>query len=598
MSLPIVTMAVAREPDLVAVRQRARQIAEHLGFDTQDQTRIATAVSEIVRNALVYAGAGQVEFSVQSNPRLQMLWIDVQDRGPGISNADEILQGRYVSPTGMGLGIIGSRRLMDQFRIDTKPGEGTTVRLGKLVPAWRPAITAADIARLTAAFARQGKPSAMEELQQQNHELVRALDELRRRQDELARLNAELEDTNRGVVALYAELDEKADSLRRADDMKSRFLSNMSHEFRTPLNSIRALSQLLLDRADGDLTAEQEMQVSLVRRAADDLTELVNDLLDLAKVEAGKTVVRPGEVEVGRLFGALRGMLRPLLSNDAVALVFDDPVDLPILVTDESKVSQILRNFISNALKFTDAGEVRVSARRGPEDVAGGTVIFSVTDTGIGIAPEDQERIFQEFSQVESPVQKRVRGTGLGLPLSKRLAHLLGAAITVQSTPAIGSTFSLTLPVVYREAAEAVTTAPPAMRSTAPTRTKRRVLLVDDDDASRYMARKWLVDAGYELFEEPGGTGVHEAARTHVPDVIVLDLVMPDTSGFEVLQELAGDTVTQGIPVVIYTSVSEPPARERLGAQVIEVVSKNQSPAAGAAALRGAVARATQFVSM
>ncbi len=164
-----------------------------------------------------------------------------------------------------------------------------------------------------------------EELQQQNQELLRALSDLREaRQDELQRLNRELEDTNRGVVALYAELDEKADHLRRADDMKSKFLSNMSHEFRTPLNSIRALSRLLIDRTDGELNEEQAKQVGFIAKAADDLTELVNDLLDLAKIEAGKTEVRPVEFSVANLFSALRGMLRPLLVSEEVRLVFED----------------------------------------------------------------------------------------------------------------------------------------------------------------------------------------------------------------------------------------------------------------------------------
>src|SRR4029453_8340264 len=149
--------------------------------------------------------------------------------------------------------------------------------------------------------------------------------------------------------------------------MKSRFLSNMSHEFRTPLNSILAISKLLQDRTDGELTAEQERQVGFVRKAAEDLAELVNDLLDLAKVEAGKTVVRPVEFEVENLFGALRGMLRPLLVTDTVRLVFDDAKDLPEMYSDEAKISQILRNFISNALKFTERGEIRVNARMAPE---------------------------------------------------------------------------------------------------------------------------------------------------------------------------------------------------------------------------------------
>ena len=160
-------------------------------------------------------------------------------------------------------------------------------------------------------------------MQHQNQELLGALEEIRTRQADLTRLNRELEDTNRGVVALYAELDEKADHLRRADELKSRFLSNMSHEFRSPLNSILALSGLLLGRTDGELTAEQAQQVGYVRRAAQDLLELVNDLLDLAKVEAGKVEVKPVEFEAANLFAALRGMLRPLLLNQSVDLIFE-----------------------------------------------------------------------------------------------------------------------------------------------------------------------------------------------------------------------------------------------------------------------------------
>jgi signal transduction histidine kinase len=595
MTFPIVTLAVQREHDVVSVRQRARHLAELVGFDPQDQTRIATAVSEIARNALIYGRGGRVEFGIGGDHRPQTFTVAVSDDGPGIEHPDEILQGRYVSSTGMGLGIVGSRRLMDQFRIDSAPGRGTTVHMSKLLPARGGPLAAADVRRLTEKLGNRAPRTALDELQQQNHELVRALEELRRRQEELARLNAELEDTNRGVVALYAELDERADSLRRADEMKSRFLSNMSHEFRTPLNSIRALSQILLDNTDGDLAGEQQIQVSLIQRAAEDLSELVNDLLDLAKVEAGKTVIRPGECDILRLFGALRGMLKPLLPGEAVSLTFEAAEGLPTLFTDESKVSQILRNFISNALKFTERGHVRVSARRGPDE----TIVFEVADTGIGIANADQDRIFQEFSQIDSPVQNRVRGTGLGLPLSRKLAHLLGGSITLVSEPGVGSTFSLILPITFRDSsAETVTSAPATMRSAAPARTKRRVLVVDDDDAARYLVRKWLAEANYEVIEESTGLGALAAARNQAPDAIVLDLVMPDASGFEVLQQLADEPATQNIPIVIHTSMIEPPARERLGERVVEVVSKNQTAAAGASGLREAVARATQLVRM
>src|SRR3989475_7732074 len=209
----------------------------------------------------------------------------------------------------------------------------------------------------------------------------------------------------------------------------------MSHEFRTPLNSIQALTRLLLEHSDGHLASEQTRQVEFIRKAAQDLTELVNDLLDLAKVEAGKIVVRPIEFEVANLFGALRGMLRPLLVNESVALVFEDTSSVPTLFQDEGKVSQILRNFISNALKFTERGEVRVPATVVDDGMA---VAFSVADTGIGIAAEDQERIFHQFGQLENPLQRKVRGTGLGLPLTKKLVEILGGRLALVSEPGVG----------------------------------------------------------------------------------------------------------------------------------------------------------------
>jgi PAS domain S-box-containing protein len=273
-----------------------------------------------------------------------------------------------------------------------------------------------------------------------------ANERLRRRQQELERLNRELEDINRGMVTLYAELDEKAKELRQADEMKTRFLSNISHEFRTPLNSIFALSSLLIDRVDGELTAEQEKQVGFIRKAADSLLELVNDLLDLAKVRAGKIDVRVAEFNAVNLFSALRGMLRSLLVNEAVTLVFEDPEGLPTLSTDEGKVSQILRNFISNALKFTERGEVRVTARY---DEDSGAVTFSVSDTGVGIAREDQEKIFEEFIQLANAPHSQIKGTGLGLPLCRKLAELLGGRIDLESEVGAGSKFSLTVPARY-----------------------------------------------------------------------------------------------------------------------------------------------------
>src|SRR6202020_1080113 len=183
-----------------------------------------------------------------------------------------------------------------------------------------------------------------DEVERQNQELLKTLSELREELDQLAELFRELEDTKRGVVALYAELDQNADDLRGVSNLKTSFLSNLSHEFRTPLNSITSLCHLLINRSDGDLSPDQEKQVNFIQRSAAELTELVNDLLDLAKVEAGKTDIKQKHFEVQDLFGALRGMLRPLLTGNSLELIFDADENLPPLYTDEGKVSQILRN--------------------------------------------------------------------------------------------------------------------------------------------------------------------------------------------------------------------------------------------------------------
>lgn len=267
--------------------------------------------------------------------------------------------------------------------------------------------------------------------------------ELAARDADIDALRTELDETNKGVVALYAELDDKAAQLRDANDLKSRFLSYMSHEFRTPLSSMTSMTGILLSRLDGPLTDEQQKQVEFIRASTRELTEMVNDLLDLAKVEAGRITISPEWFEMVDLFAALRGMFKPIVATSSVTLIFDEPEDPIKLYTDDKKVSQILRNFISNALKFTPVGEVRVSARLLDAE----RVEFAVTDTGIGIAAEHLPNLFGEFMQLDVRLQKRLRGTGLGLALARKFATLLGGTVAVESEPGKGSRFSVTLPV-------------------------------------------------------------------------------------------------------------------------------------------------------
>jgi signal transduction histidine kinase len=281
------------------------------------------------------------------------------------------------------------------------------------------------------------------ELGESHRQLVRDVQARRRAEAELA-------ETNRGILALYAELEDKAEALRRAGELKTRFLSQMSHEFRTPINAIVSLSRLLLEDGEYGLGPEQRTEVTFIRQSAQTLSDLVDDLLDLARIEAGKTAVRTGEFAVADLFAALRGMLRPLLGPAPVDLVFEEPAGIRPLRTDQAKVAQVLRNFIANALKFTERGEVRVSAAMADE----ATVVFSVADTGIGIAEEDQPRVFDEYTQLENPLQPRLKGSGLGLSLSRQLAAVLGGEVSLTSRPGVGSTFRLRLPLEYAGPAE------------------------------------------------------------------------------------------------------------------------------------------------
>jgi signal transduction histidine kinase/ActR/RegA family two-component response regulator len=571
MRWPVLTVTIKYEHDVVAARQRARQIAGLLGFDAQDQSRIATAVSEIARNAFNYADGGRVEFQVDSGDESQTLLIEVKDQGPGIAELESVLQGQYRSATGMGLGIVGARRLMDVCEISSSRGNGTRILMKKNLPKRAPFVTTERVRELAGQLASERPQSPLEEVQQQNGELLRLLEELRRRQDDLERLNRELEETNLGVIALYAELDEKASQLRRADEMKSRFLSNMSHEFRTPLNSIVALSQLLLNRSDGDLTEEQEKQVGFIRIGAVGLLEMVGDLLDLAKIEAGKVAVRPAEFTVENMFGALRGVFRPMLTNKAIDLIFEEPGGIPALDTDEGKVMQILRNFISNALKFTRRGEVRVRAALAAE---GDVVTFYVSDTGIGLAAEDQSRIFEEFTQVENPLQRHTKGTGLGLPLCRRLAILLGGDVAVESEAGVGSTFSATIPVYYSTGESKPKASARGDRLESP-RSESRLLLIDDDESARYLIKKMLGPLPWTVDEASSGEEGIRMARQSRPNLIMLDLKMPGLSGVETLSRLKSDPLTSETPVVIVTSQTLAAGeREGLMARAYAILSK------------------------
>lgn len=552
MNTLLAQLPLATPADVVAARQQARRVGEQLGLDRKGQTRLATAVSEIARNALSHAGGGQVLIGLAG----RQLQVAVRDQGGGIADLEQILSGQKVFAPGHGAGLASARRLVDQMDIRSTPG-GTEVLLSQ----WLPADPAPARLQALAQSLPQRRADPVAELQAQDRELIDSLADLQEREAEAHRLNRELEDTNRGVVALYSELEQKAEELRGASEMKSRFLSHMSHEFRTPLNSIMALTRLLIDGVDGPLNSEQNRQVDYIRRSAQTLLELVNDLLDLAKVEAGRLDVRPAEFTVTDLFASLRGSLKPLLTNAAVNLVFDESPGLPVLLADEQKVAQVLRNLVSNALKFTEAGHVQV---RAIHDERHARLVFEVEDTGIGIAANAIDLIFEEFGQVEGRLQRG--GTGLGLPLSRRLAMLLGGELTARSQPGMGSTFTLAIPVRFGQAVVADDEA-------ATDAARRRVLVIDDEEVFRYVIRHIAQDAGFDVLEADNGEVGIAIALAEVPDMIFLDLHMPKVDGFATLAALA-DSPLKNTPVIVCTSHALTVDQKRSLAHACAIVPK------------------------
>jgi signal transduction histidine kinase len=549
----ILKVDLALETDFLLARQRAKQIASLLGFELQDQTRIATAVSEIARNAWEYAQGGVVEFLLDpastvveahhSGPQLRIV---ITDHGHGIPHLDDIWSGVYQSSSGMGVGLTGTRRLLDHLEVVTNK-TGTQVTLIKFLPrSAPPPPNLSDIAAALARTSLSEKSTATAALNSQNHELLELLNELRAREAELRALNLELEETNRGVLVLYAELADKAQAVQQASEMKTRFLSGVTHELRTPLNSIVSLARLMIGHTDGPLNAEQDKQVNFILRSAQNLTEMVNDLLDLAKIEAGKSNVSNSAFSVQSLFAGLRGMFRPLAINPKVRLIFEIPEQNIDLVTDEGKLSQILRNFISNAIKFTEQGTITITATPLDED----QIRFSVADTGIGIASEHHNLVMQEWGQAPAfahTPSSSAKGSGLGLPLSRSLAELLNGTFGFTSEPGVGSTFFVTVPALARAVPEAPTPLPAA----APA----HILIVDDDEVARYLLRRQLGNLTSAPIEEAtGGVQALDLIAGNPPRLVFLDLMMPGMAGLEVARSLRERAETAHLPIVVHSS--------------------------------------------
>ena len=351
-----------------------------------------------------------------------------------------------------------------------------------------------------------------------------------------------------------AELAEARDAAIEASRLKSQFLANMSHELRTPLNSIIGFSELLMDRVPGPLTEDQEQCVLDVFESGKHLLALINDILDLSKIEAGKMEIRLESVDLAPLVDSVLSTLLPLAQKKEIELDREIDPAAPPIWADPGKVRQVLNNLLSNAIKFTEEGSVMVRVRAEPDRHR---VAVDVQDTGIGISGEDLAVIFDEFRQVDGSHTRKHEGSGLGLALSRNFLRLMGGEITVRSNVGQGSTFTFLLPMAIRPEVEGNDT--PLLHS-------GHVLLIEDDPRSAELARKILESADFLVTTATTGPEGLRLARELHPDALITDVLLPGKSGWDILAEVKSDPQTCDIPLILLSVINDPQRGHALGA--------------------------------
>ncbi|KQY41429.1 MULTISPECIES: response regulator [Rhizobium/Agrobacterium group] len=454
-----------------------------------------------------------------------------------------------------------------------------------------------------------------EELEEQSRALKESQVRLEQQQVELEQTNSQLEEQTQQLEGQRDDLERanaavqlKARELQQASQYKSDFLANMSHELRTPLNSSLILAKLLADNPDDTLTAEQVKYAQTIQSSGNDLLNLINDILDLSKIEAGHIDIRPEAVSVERLANNIRQLFQPIAENKRLTFDIDIAPECPAIIqTDLQRLEQVLKNLLSNAFKFTETGRVGLSIRRAPD----GQIALAVTDSGIGIAEEQQRSIFEAFHQADGTISRKYGGTGLGLSISRELVRLLGGAIHLTSRQGHGSTFTITIPEAYDPAtvaprdarSTAVSAAPtisPAIETravsierhnlvdddrAAPSDEKRVLLVIEDDDTFAAILRDISREMGFRTLVAGTAQEALDLAKQFMPSAIVLDVGLPDQSGLSVLDRLKRDVRTRHIPIHIVSGDDHAETAFSLGAvgymlkpvkreQLIEVLQK------------------------
>ena len=608
----LLTVALLEEGDIIAARRRAREIAALLGFEAQDQTRIATAVSEIARNAATYGGGGRVEFKAVLEPR-PGLSVVVRDSGPGIEALDRVLDGRFSSATGMGVGLSGTRRLMDDFAVETS-GSGTVVTFGKALPRAAAAITPAVIAEIGEKLAMHGSTDVGAETRLQNRELLESLAALTAKQEESERLIEELAATNQGVVALYAELDEKAaqlaalnagledrvasavadyqrvdDALRQSQKMEAvgQLTGGIAHDFNNLLQIVVGNLELVLRRVPEE-QARVRRAVNNAMLGAQRAATLTQRLLAFSR----RQPLQPRPLELNALVQGMSDLMRRTL-GEAVRIETTLAAELWVVEVDANQLENALLNLAVNArdampaggtLRIGTANEVVRDGEAGPEAAAGEYVALTVSDTGTGMSEETMARVFEPFFTTK----EAGKGTGLGLSMVYGFAKQSGGNVRIESAPGAGTTLTLLLPrfegpLVH----ETSQLADPAELA----RPDETVLVVEDDADVRAYSCDVLGELGYTVLVAPDGpTAVSLLESGERIDLVFTDMVLAGSMDGQAVAERAA-ALRPGTPV-LFASGHADAGGERSSGAAVDFLAKPFTYAALAKRVREAIARA------
>ncbi len=450
MTVPLLTVLMRREDDILLARKRARQIAQFLGFSPVDTTRITTALSEVARNAFEYGGGGTIAFSIEGQAlNREELVIRVVDKGVGIADVEAVLSPSFKSRTGMGIGIKGSRSLMDRFVIASTAGCGTSVTMAKTLPFSAAKFGAAEAARLMIELAKASDATPLGELQVQNQALLGTLEELTERQAEVERLSeiaAEARD--------HAEAAQKV--AERSLVVRERFMALTTHELRTPLNAILGYLDLLEEDIGTSISERQANYLTRTKRASKHLLGLTNDFLDMAQGDAGHLRVVRADGAAAHVMAEALALVAPQAAARNIRVQSHAASPNLSYFGDVDRVRQILVNVLGNAVSFTPlGGDVTISAVEAADAPAGSVMgsgpwcVISVADTGPGIPADKVASVFDAFVQLSSAGQASRKGSGLGLTVSRQLALLMGGDLTASSN-GVGAVFTLWLPCERR----------------------------------------------------------------------------------------------------------------------------------------------------